>query len=739
MEDIEEDKIANQILDELPPSFMVFGSKKELDPLEEFWMNKLSNIEKQYDLHIVDLERKLLSDRSQRRTLKKQTTKIVKLEEVLQEQTEEIERLRSKTGIMSEKLKQKAYEVKSLHDKHERVDIASKSISQRLQDERQARRQYEKECTELRNKLKVLEKEKAQLRLDVEIKESEKGNVEEREAALSKEKWSLIHNLTELDTERSTQTNANLKLCHDMEKLLNVEKSLEVSLLKERKVMGEMMEEMRHKKHEHNNALRQLDIAIKEKRDTQLDLEHSVKRNVDLDRNVKHLKEELQFNDLDNSTQCKEIKDLKRRNSRVRCILADTNQKLNICLSDMKSLENEKRRADVELQTARRHEKALHVEMRKNELRKYKLADKILKAHPFLLKRDSDERTSRSSTADQHTRRNEIESYKRKIWSLERHRDEVERKLRELQRKENVYRMKLDKYKDMEKQIFWTGKAMAKLEGDRNRLEALLKTMESNMPMKVPFRKLVTDPSVLDRLAKNKILQKRIFQQAEKIEELKSNARRILHYREEQFGAMNQLPDEVPSWKLSYWYRNQVAPENVFSGMHLDVMRQQPGSIGRLSAKPLTDSEHYKNYVQYLDDEIPRLRDEIRHLEKKKLYNQTEKEARIRGKKRSIAENIDRMKLSGQLGDDEQPAAEVLEIGENDGDDNGQCTPELSIHGSSFDNRKAGRDQNKQDVKKTPSIQKQAAHIGSSSTEDERDDVSSGDAVSDIPSDQSIN
>lgn len=230
-----------------------------------------------------------------------------------------------------------------------------------------------------------------------------------------------------------------------------------------------------------------------------------------------------------------EIKDLKRRNSNIRCILADTRHKLAGCLGEMKSLSNEKQRVEVELTAAQKHEKSLNLEVKKNELRKFKLAEKILKANPNLLRPQGGE-GGRSfdkgeTTQEKDARSNqtwEVDSYKKTIWKLQRHKEEVDRKLRDLQRKENIYRMKLDKYLEMEKQIFWTGKAMAKLEGDKIRLEQLMKTMESNMPVKVPFRKLVTDPSVLDRLAKNKVLQKRIFQQAEKMEELKITARKIL-------------------------------------------------------------------------------------------------------------------------------------------------------------------------------------------------------------------
>lgn len=111
MDGIEEDKIANEVLEDLPPSFLVFGTKKDLDPLEEFWMNKLSTIEQQYDQHVVELERKLLTDRAQRRSVKKQSAKITKLKEDLKEQTSEIASLKSKTGVLKGQLKEKDFEV----------------------------------------------------------------------------------------------------------------------------------------------------------------------------------------------------------------------------------------------------------------------------------------------------------------------------------------------------------------------------------------------------------------------------------------------------------------------------------------------------------------------------------------------------------------------------------------------------------------------------------------------------
>lgn len=641
-----------------------------------------------------------------------------------------------------------------------------------MEDERQARMQYEKECNDLRNKLRVLEKEKAQLVVDMDIKEREKARVEERESLLHKERWSFIQNLSEVDTECKIQTNANIKLCEEMEKLMGIEKSLEMGLLRERRTMNEMMEEMKVQRQQHQNSLRQLDMTVKGKRDVEENLVYSFQKEKDLERSVTHWKEELSLKERENQGQNREIWDLKRRNSHVRCILADTKHKLSGCLSEMKSLENEKRKAEVDLRSAKLHEKSLQLEIKKNELRKFKLAEKILKTYPYLLhqQRTSNDDTSRFpsfSKGGDHLRpctnkkNTEIESYQKRIWKLERHKEEVDRKLKELHRKENIYRIKLDKYAGMEKQIFWTGKAMAKLEGDRNRLERLLKTMESNMPMKVPFKKLVTDPSVLDRLAKNKVLQKRIFQQAEKIEELKSSARRLLQFREEQFGVMDQQyggGDDIPTWKLAYWSKSSINPENLISGMNLDIMRRLPDE--QKSMRPFTDENYYKKYMHHLNEEIPKLKLEIDQLERKKLFIEVEKENEAeleKQKSRATATKAEPVKKSALLllGDEQKVGVGEGDEGSEDGagDKGRKCTPDQSMHGSSYADAGPDIDPTAKaskvsgDKKKALETQKKPRSPKSSTesaTEDERDDLveegsngSSGDAASEIPSDKS--
>lgn len=165
--------------------------------------------------------------------------------------------------------------------------------------------QYEKECMDLRNRLRQLEKEKTQLALDVEIKNSEKARVQERESLLQKEKCRYVRNLGEIDTECRVQTNANLKLCEDMEKLLGIEKSLEVGLLKERQSMGEMMHEMKQQQEHHVKLMSELDNTTKKKRDLQELLEHAESKGRELNRNVAHWKEETEIREARNKSQAK--------------------------------------------------------------------------------------------------------------------------------------------------------------------------------------------------------------------------------------------------------------------------------------------------------------------------------------------------------------------------------------------------------------------------------------------------
>jgi predicted RNase H-like nuclease (RuvC/YqgF family) len=172
---------------------------------------------------------------------------------------------------------------------------------------------------------------------------------------------------------------------------------------------------------------------------------------------------------------------------------------------------------------------------------KQKLAEKILKQHPSIQTtlenraRANFMRGNKASTAAGTPRRpvpfgqrREVESYRKKIWNLEHQKSDLERKIHESKGRQNRLKLKLDKYSGMEQQIIWTEKAMGKLEGDRNRLEDLLKSMALNVPNKLPFQKLVTDPSILDRVAKYEVLQKRLMKQSSKVQELKRTAMKIM-------------------------------------------------------------------------------------------------------------------------------------------------------------------------------------------------------------------
>lgn len=206
----------------------------------------------------------------------------------------------------------------------------------------------------------------------------------------------------------------------------------------------------------------------------------------------------------------------------------------------MKSLDTEKRRTEIELEKAKGQARSVHLLMCRNEIVKQKLSKRVWKAHPHVKQlldesrgstkwRDNGEMsTSKSKNQASRDSYNEIRSYKKKIWELEKQKRNLEMKLNELGGKQNKLRFQLKKFDGMEKQVLWAEKGMVKLEGDRNRLEDLMKSMALNVPKKLPFAKLVTDPSILDRMANYQVLQKRLLQQTEKVESLKKSAIKVM-------------------------------------------------------------------------------------------------------------------------------------------------------------------------------------------------------------------
>jgi len=227
-----------------------------------------------------------------------------------------------------------------------------------------------------------------------------------------------------------------------------------------------------------------------------------------------------------------DAQDLRRENSSLRCQLAELRHKLNRTCGELKNLEIQKHRTEVELQNAQGQARALQMVTYRNEIMKQRLAQKILKNHPAvqiaLEKRAQEHFMRDKGHAKTINEKKEVEGYKKKVFELERQKKELERKILESKSKQNRLRSKLDKYSGMGQQILWTEKAMVKLEGDRNRFEDLLKTMALNVPNKLPFQRLVTDPSILDRVAKYEVLQKRLLKQSTRVEELKRTAMKIV-------------------------------------------------------------------------------------------------------------------------------------------------------------------------------------------------------------------
>lgn len=111
---------------------------------------------------------------------------------------------------------------------------------------------------------------------------------------------------------------------------------------------------------------------------------------------------------------------------------------------------------------------------------------------------------------------------------MERNLHDVERKIDEGRRRENSYRVRLQRYSALKEQLFWTQKAMMRLEADKKGMDQMITTFAKTMPRKIPFEKLVTDPSILDRIAKQKVLQQRLQNQTAKVEHLKDITTQLL-------------------------------------------------------------------------------------------------------------------------------------------------------------------------------------------------------------------
>lgn len=204
---------------------------------------------------------------------------------------------------------------------------------------------------------------------------------------------------------------------------------------------------------------------------------------------------------------------------------------------------------------------------------------------------------------------------------------------------------------------------------------------------------------------------------------------------------MDRHRDEIPAWRLSFWNKsdsNLITPENLLSGMNIDILKGVPQS-DRSFIKPFTDETYYKNYMQHLKDEIPKLRHEIDHLERKKMYIEAEKEHEEAHKGKITKADMERIRMSALMMPEELPVEEPSDNSEQDR--HGQCTPELSLHGSSYADTKnpapaaVRRESNgKRGIQQQRSIQSSATD--DDGNDDEEDAGASSEAVSDLPSDK---
>ncbi len=95
----------------LPQSYMIFGKKKDHNPLEEFWMNKIESIESQYDKHIIKLERTLLDNKANKRRLIRKDGEITNLKSSLEDKTNKVEKLSKEKTKLQNELSLKSYKV----------------------------------------------------------------------------------------------------------------------------------------------------------------------------------------------------------------------------------------------------------------------------------------------------------------------------------------------------------------------------------------------------------------------------------------------------------------------------------------------------------------------------------------------------------------------------------------------------------------------------------------------------
>ena len=93
------------------PGFVVVGEKKGVDPIEEFWMQKLTKVEEQYEEHITKLERALLEKRISRRVVCRQGEQLTKIKEQFHTKKKESEKLLKQSSKFQHELSEQRKEV----------------------------------------------------------------------------------------------------------------------------------------------------------------------------------------------------------------------------------------------------------------------------------------------------------------------------------------------------------------------------------------------------------------------------------------------------------------------------------------------------------------------------------------------------------------------------------------------------------------------------------------------------
>ncbi|CAG7722279.1 unnamed protein product [Allacma fusca] len=562
--DVETDPISKV---DLPQDLMVVGGKKDWDPIEEFWMQKLSKVEEQYETHMVNLERALLEKKVNRRVVSRQDNQIQKLKKQLAEKVQESNKFYKKSSALETDVSTLKTENQKLEEKLSMAVSKFVNVDKDAKVQRAEIRKCNRDMQVLKKKLKQLEHEKRMLTQEVNVKEDEKSRFQQKDATLWRQKSQLLRNLKTLDTERQVQTITNLKL---NQTIINV---LEDSTLRDKRILL---------------LRRELDEAVQAMKKQRSTLEGCVRQ--------KSLAE---------SKLCDskvKLKKLKGENRYLRSQLAELNENLSKLQSNLKSLGKERDRLHIELRKTKAQDLAIQNLSRQNAFQKLKLKHKISKLPPIEthLKDDMYDRKCPSV---------QIDGYKKKIWELERKLADVERKIEESKRRENSYRLRMQRYSALKEQLFWTRKAMLRLEADRQGMEQMIQSFAKTVPRKISFEKLVTDPSILDRIAKHKVLQQRLASQTEKVEHMKEITSFLLKNEEkrraEDLSGSRQVPSSQP-WQLNYWKQRSDMPE-VLGGE--------------------TKAGYYQDYMGFLKQEIPRIKSDLIQLERKKQYLRAQRAA----------------------------------------------------------------------------------------------------------------